>query len=319
LKEPPSGIEGTAVWRALSRVYRIRSQSGVQLRLLQVHQLDTRMITDTVDVEALCAISRDAGLAILEVYARDDLGVQQKSDDSPLTEADLAAHRIIVERLPALAPGIPILSEESGGITAEERMAWTTYWLVDPLDGTKEFINRNGEFTVNIALIDNGKPILGVVYVPVTGVYYLGDQRGAGEAVRISDGNRVPIRVRPASRQKMDIVASRRHGSEALEACLARLGREVSEVNTRSIGSSLKLCLVASGEADLYPRLAPTSEWDTAAAQAVVEAAGGTVVDESFAALQYNTKESLLNPFFYVIGDRSFDWKSILADGTNPT
>ena len=257
---------------------------------------------------------REAGAAIMEVYGEEDFGVETKSDDSPLTRADLAAHHVIVDALRAGAPDIPILSEESDAISFSERSRWDRYFLVDPLDGTKEFISRNGEFTVNIALIESGVPTLGVVYVPVRDVLYAGDQQ-AGKATVTRHGKAVAIRTRTFSPEKeVIVVASRRHGGEALQACMSVLREKFASIETTSMGSSLKLCLVAEGAADFYPRLAPTSEWDTAAAQAVVEAAGGRVVDTALRPLRYNTREDLLNPFFYAIGDPEYDWDSTLSE-----
>ncbi|MDE0990730.1 MAG: 3'(2'),5'-bisphosphate nucleotidase CysQ [Pseudomonadales bacterium] len=263
-------------------------------------------------IKVMCAVARDAGAAILQVYGDEDFGVQTKSDDSPLTRADLAAHNIIVEGLQKRAPGIPVLSEESDAISFAERSSWDQYFLVDPLDGTKEFINRNGEFTVNIALIEKGVPMRGVVFVPVKDVMYTGDQH-EGIATVTREGETGSIQVRKLDRASLTVVASRRHGGEALEACLSVLRENFSSIDTTNMGSSLKLCLIAEGEADLYPRLAPTSEWDTAAAQAVVEAAGGKVVDVELKELRYNTKDNILNPFFYVIGDTEFDWNGVLS------
>jgi 3'(2'), 5'-bisphosphate nucleotidase len=265
-------------------------------------------------------IAKQAGEAILEVYERDDFSVQSKSDNSPLTAADLAAHELIVSGLTALAPEIPVLSEESDDIPFSERQQWSRYFLVDPLDGTKEFIKRNGEFTVNIALIDQGVPVLGVVYVPVLDVLYAGTSSGpddpAGVAFVERDGARQDIRVTPltpriAAGNPLRVVASRRHSSPDMEACMVALNKRF-EVTTLNMGSSLKLCMIAEGQADLYPRLAPTCEWDTAAAHGVVMAAGGEVVDAAFAPLRYNTKAELLNPYFYVLGDTSFDWPASL-------
>lgn len=263
-------------------------------------------------IKVMCAVARDAGAAILQVYGDEDFGVQTKSDDSPLTRADLAAHNIIVDGLQKRAPGIPVLSEESDAISFAERSSWDQYFLVDPLDGTKEFINRNGEFTVNIALIEKGVPMRGVVFVPVKDVMYTGDQH-EGIATVTREGETGSIQVRKLDRASLTVVASRRHGGEALEACLSVLRENFSSIDTTNMGSSLKLCLIAEGEADLYPRLAPTSEWDTAAAQAVVEAAGGKVVDVELKELRYNTKDNILNPFFYVIGDTEFDWNGVLS------
>lgn len=246
-----------------------------------------------------------AGSAIMEVYQSDDFGVDHKADDSPLTKADLAAHNVIVHGLKELSPEIPVLSEESADIDFEERKSWDKYWLVDPLDGTKEFIKRNGEFTVNIALIDQGKSILSVVYVPVSEVSYFA-AAGVGVFKREA-GKKQSIMVKKNSRFKPTVVGSRSHMSDDVKDYLSRLGQH----ELVSMGSSLKFCLVAEGKADLYPRLGLTSEWDTAAAQCIVEQAGGRVVTLDGEPLLYNSKESLLNPHFMVFGDKSRDWVNI--------
>lgn len=270
-------------------------------------------------VEEVASICTEAGAAILRIYNSDDIGLSSKADDSPLTAADMASHKIILRRLTLLTPQIPVLSEESEQLPYAIRSAWRKYWLVDPLDGTKEFVSRNGEFTVNVALIDDGVPRLGVVYLPTKGELYVGvqgEQRFASKQV----GEEAPQTIHVRSLQKrldqklpVTVVASRRHGSEALQDCLHKLSRRFDRVETTNMGSSLKICLVAEGKADLYPRLAPTCEWDTAAAQAVVEAAGGILVDTEFRALRYNRKEELLNPHFLVIGDTGFNWQAVLA------
>jgi 3'(2'), 5'-bisphosphate nucleotidase len=258
------------------------------------------------DIDAVIEIARRAGRAILKVY-ENEFEIEHKQDKSPLTEADLASHKIIVDSLAALTPGIPVLSEESAAIPYSERRAWRRYWLIDPLDGTKEFIKRNGEFTVNIALIEDGVPVMGVVYVPVSGVLYQGTV-GIG-AVRIDDdGMKMSIRVTDRRRNPMLIAGSRTHAGDSLQRFLDRVG----DHEIVRMGSSLKLCLVAEGSADVYPRLGPTSEWDTAAAQAVVEAAGGQVTDTDLQPLRYNQKESLLNPYFLAFGDADEDWRSYL-------
>ena len=222
-------------------------------------------------------------------------------------EAGQAIHEIIEARLKALTPDIPVYSEESGDIAYAERKGWPQFWLVDPLDGTKEFIKRNGEFTVNIALVRADTPVLGVVHVPVTGVTYLGGE-GVG-AFKEDAGERKTIACR-ARTTPVVMVASRSHSGEAVEKLEAFIREEVGEVERASMGSSLKLCLVAEGSADIYPRLAPTSEWDTAAAHAVVTAAGGVVVNTAFEPLQYN-KEDILNPFFLVLGQSVEEWRFI--------
>jgi 3'(2'), 5'-bisphosphate nucleotidase len=269
-------------------------------------------------LDDVLAIAVDAGRRILEVYDRPDFDVTAKGDGSPLTLADRAAHELIVERLAALHPRLPVLSEESADLDLAERRAWTRFWLVDPLDGTKEFIKRNGEFTVNIALVDHGRVELGVVYVPVTGVAYLGERGHHGQgAWKEHGGARRAIHVRPYRGGKATVVASRSHSGPEVDRFLARLKAREGDYETASMGSSLKLCLVAEGAADAYPRLGPTSEWDTAAAQCVVEAAGGSVVDLEGKPLQYN-KANILNPWFLVIGDTGYDWRALL-DGAEAT
>lgn len=250
-------------------------------------------------------IAVKAGEAIMDIYRTGDFGVDHKSDDSPLTKADLAAHRVIVDSLKELTPEWPILSEESAKIPFEERSQWRKYWLVDPLDGTKEFIKKNGEFTVNIALIEEGKPVLSVVYVPVQEVSYFAAQ-GVGVFKR-AEGKKHSIAAMKNARFKPTVVGSRSHASEELQCYLGRLGQH----DIVSMGSSLKFCLVAEGKADLYPRLGLTSEWDTAAAQCIVEQAGGHVVTADGEPLKYNTKDSLLNPHFFVFADTSKDWVNV--------
>ena len=250
------------------------------------------------------ALAEEASARILEIYAT-AFEVTAKDDRSPLTAADLAAHRVIVAGLERLTPEIPILSEESSVVPFIERSSWRRYWLVDPLDGTKEFVQRNGQFTVNIALIEDHESVFGVVRVPVTGVCYSA-ARGCGAFKQGPDQPPQPIAVKPLSAgDPVRVVGSKSHGGPKLQKFADQLGGH--ELVT--IGSSLKFCQVAEGEADVYPRFGPTSEWDTAAAQAIVEVAGGQVVSmESGRPLRYNTKESLLNPHFIVYGDAGRDW-----------
>jgi 3'(2'), 5'-bisphosphate nucleotidase len=259
-------------------------------------------------IEPVTEIARKAGDAILEVYAT-DFSVQSKDDDSPLTQADLAAHRVIVAGLGELTPTVPILSEESGLPGFEERSAWGEYWLVDPLDGTKEFVKRNGEFTVNIALIRGQQSVLGVVHVPVLGKTYVGCE-GFGATRREGDGAAEKISVRTASASPVQVVGSRSHRSAGLDQFLNAAG----ETEMVPMGSSLKFCVVAEGSADVYPRLGPTSEWDTAAAQAVVEQAGGKVLKVDGASLDYNSKDDILNPWFIVVGPGDHDWLAMVPD-----
>ncbi|MBI3776469.1 MAG: 3'(2'),5'-bisphosphate nucleotidase CysQ [Gammaproteobacteria bacterium] len=260
-------------------------------------------------LEAAVHIAAAAGQCILDVYNR-PFSVEHKEDNSPLTLADRCAHELIVARLNALTPEIPVLSEESAKLDYSARAAWQRFWLVDPLDGTREFIKRNGEFTVNIALIENQQPVLGVVQVPVTGIVYIG-LRGSG-AWKQQQGKRQPIRVRPYQGGRATVVASRSHRGEAVDQFLVRLAAREGSYETASLGSSLKLCLIAEGAADIYPRLGPTSEWDTAAAQCVVEAAGGRVLDLQGEALRYN-KTDILNPWFLVSGAGDYDWRALLV------
>jgi len=253
-------------------------------------------------------IAHQAGQAIVEIYNR-DFTIEHKDDKSPLTEADMAAHHIIVDGLQALTPDIPVLSEESASVPFAERSSWHRYWLVDPLDGTREFIKRNGEFTVNIALIEDGQAIMGVIVVPVTGKSFYAC-RGQGAYSVAQGGDARAIHVRALNPDKIKIAGSRSHAGDRLKVFLDKVGHH----ELVSMGSSLKSCLVAEGKADIYPRLGLTSEWDTAAAQAIVEEAGGKITTLDMQQLRYNTKDSLLNPEFLVIGDSSFDWAQYLPE-----
>lgn len=249
----------------------------------------------------------NAGKKIMEVY-ESEFTFQSKDDKSPLTEADLKSHAAIKDALGSTE--YPILSEEGKMIDFEERKHWETFWLIDPLDGTKEFIKRNGEFTVNIALVKSGKPVLGVIYVPVTKKMYFGYE-GLGSFCfdvhedlnenidqKIKDAQQIPIS--DSSRSTYTIVSSRTHSSPETEVFISKKEEKYGTINLVNAGSSLKLCLVAEGKADVYPRLAPTMEWDTAAGHAIVTSAGGRVYNyETNEELNYN-KENLLNPFFVV-------------------
>ncbi len=252
------------------------------------------------------AIARAAGRAILQVYAS-SFAVSEKEDRSPLTEADLRSQDIIGAGLRRIAPEIPLLSEEAEQTPFSERSRWDWLWVVDPLDGTKEFIQRNGEFTVNIALVHDHRPVLGVVHAPVLQRdYYAAEGYGA---LRVDgDGGIRQIRVRRPVERPLRIVGSRSHRGDSLDGFLARAG----EHELVAIGSSLKLCLVAEGAADVYPRLGPTMEWDTAAGQAVVEQAGGHVVALDGRPLAYNARPELLNPHFIAYGDERGDWLRLL-------
>ena len=277
--------------------------------------MDQTVVNEEV-MDKVVALCRRAGEAILEIYARSDLGVEVKADESPLTAADLAAHHILVGGLEGLLDGAPVLSEEAAAPPFSERSQWQRYWIIDPLDGTKEFVKRSGEFTVNIALVENHVPIMGVVHVPVTGITYTG-LSGSGASKIIGDQPAQAISTRSMQgrgsvKEPVTVVASRSHGAGAVDDLLTRLSSELGETDTCNMGSSLKLCLVAEGSADIYPRLAPTMEWDTAAAQAVVEAAGGQVLNFDLELLRYNEEDDLLNPYFYVLGDPAFCWRDLL-------
>jgi 3'(2'), 5'-bisphosphate nucleotidase len=256
--------------------------------------------------DGVIRLAKQAGDAVMAIYRR-DFDVYKKDDQSPLTEADLVSHRVLVEGLGRITPEVPVLSEESVESHSAERLEWSRYWLIDPLDGTKEFVKKNGEFTVNVALIENGRPVFGVVHAPALGVTYWGK---AGEgAYKEADGDgigRISVTAPPGGREGWRVVGSRSHQSEEFRTFMERLpGAEMV-----AMGSSLKLCLVAEGAADLYPRLGLTSEWDTAAAQAVVEAAGGQVLEyPCLEPLRYNTRpETLLNPHFIVCNRPSEVW-----------
>ena len=261
----------------------------------------TRSFADLLP--AILAIGEAASRAILKVYAT-EFAVDEKSDTSPLTEADRAAHDIITSGLARLTPDIPVLSEESPARDHEyaTRRLWPELWLVDPLDGTREFVKRNGEFPVNIALIRNHRPVLGLVLAPALDLAY-GGAEGQG-AWRRQGGETQSIAVQRPARDRPVVAGSRSHRGASLDAYLERLG----DHELKSVGSALKLCLVAEGSVDVYPRLGDTSEWDIAAGQAVLEAAGGALVDLSGNSLRYNEREGLLNPHFLACGDLTREW-----------
>jgi 3'(2'), 5'-bisphosphate nucleotidase len=255
---------------------------------------------------AVLGLVEEAGAAIMAVYATAH-GVEYKADDSPITRADHAAHDILSRGLQKLTPSIPVLSEEAEAAHVPAvRRQWHELWLVDPLDGTREFISRNGEFTVNVALIHGHRAVLGAVAAPALGVtYYAASGHGA---FRCRTGaSPEPIAVRPAA-SRLVIVGSRSHRGDSLDAMLARIGPH----ELKPMGSALKFCLVAEGSADFYPRLGPTSEWDTAAAQAVLETAGGAVVRIDGKPLDYNARDTLLNPEFLAYGDRTRRWTDLV-------
>lgn len=262
-------------------------------------------------LDPVIAIAKAAGEAIMQIYAT-DFDVTKKDDNSPLTQADIAAHNAIARGLNLLTPDIPVLSEESDSIDAQVRNAWNVYWLIDPLDGTREFVKRNGEFTVNIALIVEQVSVLGVVYAPVNELlYYAVAEGGAFKSSQSSPA--VRLHTKAFDINKLVVAGSRSHSDHHFQQFLHNL-----HVNTGAIpelinmGSSLKICLVAEGVADVYPRLGPTYEWDTAAAHCVLREAGGEIVDEAGAVLRYNAKPSLLNPIFFAASNREQHWERYL-------
>ena len=259
------------------------------------------------DIEALregiIALARDAATRILAIYDS-DFAVEHKDDKSPLTAADLAAHHCIVDGLERLTPDIPVLSEESAeDVPAIVRREWRRMWLVDPLDGTREFVKRNGEFTVNIALIDDGVPILAVVQAPVTGALWHAT-RGCGAFRRDGDVD-TALQTRKPAIAPLRIAASRSHRDPRTEAMMQRIG----DTEAIPLGSSLKFCRLAEGGMDVYPRFGPTSEWDTAAGQCVLEAAGGVVIDPQGRPLRYNQRDTILNGDFLALGDPTLPWR----------
>ncbi len=256
-------------------------------------------------LEPVIAIARKAGQRILNIY-EGDFNITRKKDASPVTEADFAAHHTIIDGLKALTPELPVLSEESANIPFGERARWHCYWLVDPLDGTREFIKRNGEFTVNIALIEKHSPVLGVIHAPASGISYYASRSGNAYRQKYEEK---PEQIRARQKRDSPVVAiSRARSNLRQQRLLDNLGAH----EVISVGSSLKSCLVAEGTADLYARLGPTSEWDTAAAQCIVEQAGGHITDTRMRPLRYNTKDSLLNPDFFVFGSTRYDWSQYL-------
>lgn len=252
------------------------------------------------------AIAKQAGEAIMAVYAQ-EFKVQHKLDNSPLTQADLAAHDIIEKNLAMLIPELPILSEESAAIPFATRRQWGNYWLVDPLDGTREFIKRNGEFTVNIALIENHRPVMGVVYAPALNLLFYAVE-GQGAFRQLGNETAQPIKTRTFDATQVTVAGSRSHAGEELIRFLDHIGPHT----LISMGSSLKICTVAEGRADVYPRLGLTSEWDTAAAQCVLQEAGGHLIDLDSNPFRYNLKESLLNPYFFAVGAGEHNWAQYL-------
>ncbi|MEH6557910.1 MAG: 3'(2'),5'-bisphosphate nucleotidase CysQ [Oceanicoccus sp.] len=264
--------------------------------------------------EKLAALCAEAGVAIVEIYnSTQPVDVEYKSDASPLTEADKRAHDIIVSGLHAMTPAWPILSEEQDLPDFERRNNWGTYWLVDPMDGTREFVERTGQFTVNVALIEQGVATLGVVYLPVEKTAYIGIPEQAF-AVKVDNGKTTPLRVSTVQRSvPVTVLSSSRYQGGNLECCMLRLTTHFGDIERLQAGSALKFCYLAEGRGDIYPRFSPCCEWDTAAGQAVLEGAGGSLVDLDFNPLRYNQQQSVMSPNFYGLGRTGTNWKEILS------
>ena len=251
-----------------------------------------------IDINIINRIAIEAGNKILEVYNSDDFNVEIKGDDSPLTRADKLANEVIVKGLKENYPSIPIITEEEKALPYETRKQWSTCFLVDPLDGTKEFIKRNGEFTVNIALIENHKVTEGVIYVPVLEELYYTENGKAYLSVKGAQATEIGVNNFKMSDNGLRLVCSRSHMSDEVKAYVEKF----EQPETVSMGSSLKFMLIANNKADIYPRLAPTMEWDTGAAQAILEAAGGTVIDQGTGEPMKYNRENLLNNHFIAFG-----------------
>jgi 3'(2'), 5'-bisphosphate nucleotidase len=249
--------------------------------------------------QPLIKLAQETGRAILEIYESSRYTITAKADHSPLTQADLLAHEILVNGLQQLTPDFPVLSEEGANTPWEERSQWTHYWLIDPLDGTRQFISHEDEFTVNIALVSGQKPVIGILYIPVTQETYYACYAWGGAFKLSADGHTTAIKTRPWRKNETIILASQTTHKDSIENTFARLG----QYKQVEMSSSWKFARIAEGSADIYPRLGNTSEWDTAAGQCILEQAGGALTDLQGRSLSYNTKESLINPHFVAFGD----------------
>jgi 3'(2'), 5'-bisphosphate nucleotidase len=255
--------------------------------------------------EAVIAIAQQAAAAIMAVYAQ-PFDVERKADNTPLTRADMAAHHVITTGLQKLTPSWPVLSEEACDIAWPVRAQWPVYWLVDPLDGTREFVKRNGEFTVNIALIAQNQPVFGVVLAPATDTLWYATH---GAAFRRDGKGETSLHTQRPANSPLRVAASRSHRDARTEALLQRIGAP----EVVALGSSLKFCRIAEGTLDVYPRFGTTSEWDTAAAQCILEAAGGVLLAPDGHPFRYNLRETLLNGDFIALGDATLPWRDWLA------
>ena len=265
--------------------------------------------------EAVLPILHEAGEAILHHYAAvADVEVHTKADRTPLTAADLASHDVILAGLSKLTPDFPVLSEEADIPPLSDRRNWTQVWLVDPLDGTREFIDANDQFCINIALVEHGQVSMGLIHAPVQGKTWLGI--GNTGSWRIENGERIPINCRPMADSPVLISSSRRFTPDML-ACEDGLRAHFGQVQRLSQGSAMKFCRVAEGQADIYPCFGPTSEWDTAAGQVIVEAAGGAMMSLEFEPFRYNQRNTMLNGGFFLVADREFEWRPVLKAATS--
>ena len=264
--------------------------------------------------EKLTALCAEAGVAIVAIYnATQPVSVEYKSDDSPLTAADRRAHDIIVSGLQVMTPDWPVLSEEQELPDFELRKSWSRYWLVDPMDGTREFVERTGEFTINVALIEQGVATLGVVYLPLEKIAYIGIPEQAF-AVKAENHRQTSLRVSTVGQSaSLTVLSSSRYQGEKLERCILYLAEHFGDVERLPAGSALKFCYLAEGRGDISPRFSPCCEWDTAAGQAVLEAAGGSLVDLEFNPLRYNQQSSIMSPNFYGLARTGTNWKEILG------
>lgn len=259
---------------------------------------------------AVIEIARSSGQLILDIYQKGEFEEFTKSDSTPVTSADLAAHKLIMERLSELTPDIPVLSEEDADIDLSQRSQWDRYWLVDPLDGTQEFIARSGDFATIIALVENNRPVMGVVYGPVSGVtYYAYEGEGAWKIPDMGESVQISTHKHETEHSSIAIAISRRQNINNIT------DRMSSEWNYDLVplgSAALKACLVAEGAVDCYLRLGPTGEWDTAATQCIVQEAGGRILTTELVPLSYNERETLENPNFIVLGDEELQWRRIL-------
>lgn len=271
-------------------------------------------ITMQPNYAAVIELAKQAGAAILDIYNRSAYTVVEKSDESPLTEADIAAHQIIDAGLPKIFD-VPIISEEAETPDQEQRSQWKQFWLVDPLDGTKEFINRHGEFTVNIALIVEGEPVFGLIYAPVTDECFYG---GDGKAFcKVGDEPAIPLKASNPDLQigefdRIRVLGSKRHGMDQFNRLCEKLEQKVARVERISVGSALKLGYLASGQGEVYPRFGNVSEWDIAAGHAILRCVGGDILSLQYEQISYGKKPSMIVPGFFAIGQVDFDWRTLL-------